>query len=1061
MGIYEAWGWRYKWVCEPVDQSRSRHAMKMATLVYMYYLLKVLDLMDTVQFLFCVVHMTTIVFVKDCAYPRWVVAMYTPQNLFMLILFIDFYIKSYVKKPKEKSDDKFDNNQTKIKDNVKEQNGAMVDSWFMMSSPFPILSVVLLYLLFIRIGPRIMKNRPPLEINKLISYYNAAQVVLATMICIKVFKLNLFRDGILYAGCRYPSNTQNPMLQFVLMLLYCAWTHNSPRCQYATGFTYFIFINVTIFLILFLNFYYKNYKIKMDAKKEYEKTQNGVRTNKHTNGINDKNYKKENGVCSQVRNETNDADDIPYEVNQSCGDFMKDGKMYCYVCVIYLIIIATAHPPKDREVSKTIEKRSIFHDVIQSLKIRNQLPEDIDEDNNVGQNYELEDERLHLPSDLDFLPRRNDRIEMPTLKYRFPKTLNLNDSAKDEKSKKEIVLYVNAPSDNDPSTSTPRPKPQKTTKPKPKPGNRIKTSHKNNSNVEGEDKPFSNSMAGQSQIGNREYQTIVKPTVIINLRGSVSNRERDIVIEKRRLENETVSPQNIFNIHQGVALDMHDTKSKNKPNDKISVIARNEAMQNSKDEDMIMCETSSNKEMESTKRKSSNLSEDEPDTKLARAILDRVDGPVYYQADTEKYLNDDSTLDIVEKIKAINNGLTKPRREQINYNLPYAEKSQGIDQELLKKLQDIIASGKIKSHSLNLPEDSNISNDDHQIINSRALKFNPEMLMGNELQTMPLPYIINLPVVVTPNSDLVNKLAVNNNFKSVLPNDAYTTRQQSPFLRLPFFQNFNFEWPLTQSLFPVLIKNPFVAFSQGGGWDNFIEYGQSADVCNRKQKSGHSRHSSDEIDLDQDLDDSNGIRHTSLETKTSARKSRALKKRTVADKSPNQEIEESKSGKKIYVTNQTPTRRATKKPNNVEKIQDSKNDDSGGDLRFPFGDFNWFGDKKPAVPLPPGFFINRLRVRKGGVAIAGPGGVATAGRGGTAIVGPGGLAYTQPGGLAVAGPHARIVALPESTDINDVLSSLQENDSSVPAASQPIREGKLVATGPVIYYHPTEQPSQP
>ncbi|XP_032511279.2 elongation of very long chain fatty acids protein 7-like [Danaus plexippus] len=203
-GLYEAWGWKYKWVCEPVDQSRSRHAMKVATLVYMYYLLKILDLMDTVffvlrhkfnqvsflhvyhhtgmviltwaattyypgghgtavgqinsfvhivmysyylltiampqiknnlwwkkyitqlqilQFLLCVVHMTTIVFVKDCAYPRWISAMYIPQNLFMLLLFLDFYIKTYVKKPKEKSDDKFDSNETKLKDNDKEQNG--------------------------------------------------------------------------------------------------------------------------------------------------------------------------------------------------------------------------------------------------------------------------------------------------------------------------------------------------------------------------------------------------------------------------------------------------------------------------------------------------------------------------------------------------------------------------------------------------------------------------------------------------------------------------------------------------------------------------------------------------------------------------------------------------------------------------------------------------------------------------------------------------------------------------------------------------------------------------
>lgn len=35
----------------------------------------------------------------DCAYPRWTVAVFLPQNLFILILFIDFYIKTYIKKP--------------------------------------------------------------------------------------------------------------------------------------------------------------------------------------------------------------------------------------------------------------------------------------------------------------------------------------------------------------------------------------------------------------------------------------------------------------------------------------------------------------------------------------------------------------------------------------------------------------------------------------------------------------------------------------------------------------------------------------------------------------------------------------------------------------------------------------------------------------------------------------------------------------------------------------------------------------------------------------------------
>ncbi|CAH0386585.1 unnamed protein product [Bemisia tabaci] len=55
--------------------------------------------------------------------------------------------------------------------------------------------------------------------------------------------------------------------------------------------------------------------------------------------------------------------------------------------------------------------------------------------------------------------------------------------------------------------------------------------------------------------------------------------------------------------------------------------------------------------------------------------------------------------------------------------------------------------------------------------------------------------------------------------------------------------------------------------------------------------------------------------------------------------------------------------------------------------------------------------ISTLKVRKGGVAIAGPGGIATAGSGGTAIVGPGGTAYTTADGMAVVGSGGKVVSL--------------------------------------------------
>lgn len=56
-----------------------------------------------IQFLWLVIHFATIVFKTDCQYPRWSAALFLPQNLFMLILFLDFYIKTYIRKPKVKA----------------------------------------------------------------------------------------------------------------------------------------------------------------------------------------------------------------------------------------------------------------------------------------------------------------------------------------------------------------------------------------------------------------------------------------------------------------------------------------------------------------------------------------------------------------------------------------------------------------------------------------------------------------------------------------------------------------------------------------------------------------------------------------------------------------------------------------------------------------------------------------------------------------------------------------------------------------------------------------------
>uniref|UniRef100_A0A1B0B975 DUF4774 domain-containing protein n=1 Tax=Glossina palpalis gambiensis TaxID=67801 RepID=A0A1B0B975_9MUSC len=95
-----------------------------------------------------------------------------------------------------------------------------------------------------------------------------------------------------------------------------------------------------------------------------------------------------------------------------------------------------------------------------------------------------------------------------------------------------------------------------------------------------------------------------------------------------------------------------------------------------------------------------------------------------------------------------------------------------------------------------------------------------------------------------------------------------------------------------------------------------------------------------------------------------------------------------------------------------------------------------------------GIVIQKLKVRKGGVAIAGPGGVATAGSGGTAIVGPGGYALTHPRSLTIAGPGAKVIAIPSNIDLKDALRRTNLFNQTWP------REGRIVATGPTVYYAP-------
>lgn len=59
-----------------------------------------------------------------------------------------------------------------------------VDSWFLMSSPGPVVAVVMIYLVFVlKIGPEYMKNRKPMDLKRIMVLYNAFQVCYSIWMC--------------------------------------------------------------------------------------------------------------------------------------------------------------------------------------------------------------------------------------------------------------------------------------------------------------------------------------------------------------------------------------------------------------------------------------------------------------------------------------------------------------------------------------------------------------------------------------------------------------------------------------------------------------------------------------------------------------------------------------------------------------------------------------------------------------------------------------------------------------------------------------------------------------
>ncbi|KDR11173.1 uncharacterized protein LOC110837305 [Zootermopsis nevadensis] len=238
------------------------------------------------------------------------------------------------------------------------------------------------------------------------------------------------------------------------------------------------------------------------------------------------------------------------------------------------------------------------------------------------------------------------------------------------------------------------------------------------------------------------------------------------------------------------------------------------------------------------------------------------------------------------------------------------------------------------------------------------------------------------------------------------------------------------QWPLA-GYFPIIINDPLLTMYNM--LTNMIEYGPEADVCKRTKNFRQGRSRSLLFDEDQST--------------TKSDEETAGMVRTMENGGWS---EVSKNGNPLAVERKMSddVTREDKEENGGERGGDeerkNKDEDQNTEVIM---ETEKNGNSGP--------YITRLMVRKGGVSIAGPGGIATAGSGGTAIVGPGGVAYTSPNGLAVVGPGGKVVGLPAGADLS-VTATNSNSEGSTPRFFNIPPGGKILATGPVVYFHPPE-----
>lgn len=108
-------------------------------------------------------------------------------------------------------------------DEVFAKKDPRVDDWFMMSSPLPSIVICILYVIIIKLGPWIMKDRRPLGLRNVMLAYNFVMVLLSTF-CFVEFGVAGWFTGYSF-GCEEVDYSNSP--KALRMANVCWWFYMS------------------------------------------------------------------------------------------------------------------------------------------------------------------------------------------------------------------------------------------------------------------------------------------------------------------------------------------------------------------------------------------------------------------------------------------------------------------------------------------------------------------------------------------------------------------------------------------------------------------------------------------------------------------------------------------------------------------------------------------------------------------------------------------------------------------------------------------------------------------